>query len=80
MIEMKMTKQIGTLLIVFLLITAIISSPEIHYKVKRETLYYCIPLENDDREQHSHPAEVEVVAVSDLAGTYYGEAIGAEFI
>lgn len=74
-------ENIVAFMIVLILVTALNSSPMIQYKVKLESLYYCIPTDrNETSEQDNHPYEVEVVLVSELAGTYYGEAIGADLI
>ncbi|MCX6255114.1 MAG: hypothetical protein NTV31_11640 [Bacteroidia bacterium] len=68
-------------MILLILVTALNSSPKIQYKVKLESLYYCFPIDrNETSKQYNHPYEVEVVFVSELAGTYYGEAIGADLI
>ena len=69
------------LLIVLLLITILASSPEIHYTDKQESLYYYIPIDrNEPNEHHSHSPEEEMVSVFEIAGTFYGEAIGEDWI
>lgn len=68
-------------MIVVILISLLYTSPEIHIKGEYKVPYYCVPVvRTESNEQHPHPSEAEVVSVFELAGTYYGEAIGAEFI
>jgi hypothetical protein len=76
-----MIKNLWVLVIIIIIITILNSSQKIYLKSKLEAQYYCVPTNrNEPKEQHPHPSEVEVVSVFELAGTYYGEAIGTEWI
>jgi hypothetical protein len=78
---LKIIKNLGILMIVVIIITLLYSSPEIHYKNILVTLYYCVPInKNEPREHQPHPSEEELISVFEIAGTYYGEAIGEELV
>jgi len=75
------TKNLLTLVMVIIIVFALTSTPKSHNKDRHEVIYYWFTVENNDaEEQRNDLPEVEVVSVFELAGTYYGEAIGAELI
>jgi hypothetical protein len=77
---LKIIKNLGILMIVVIIITLLYSSPEIHYKNILVNLY-CVPInKNETREHQPHPSEEELISVFEIAGTYYGEAIGEELV
>jgi hypothetical protein len=78
---LKMIKNIWILMIVLIIVTFLNSSLEVPFRCKLRALFYCVPInQTESKEQHPHPSEGEIVSVFELAGTYYGEAIGAEWI
>lgn len=78
---LKMIIYLGTIMIVLMNITLLYSTPEIHFIEKIEIPIDCVPVDrNTPGEHHPHPSEEEILSIFESAGTYYGEAIGAEWI
>jgi hypothetical protein len=71
-----------TLMAVVIFVTYLTSSSLVtRNKFKPESFYYYVFQDrHEPNEPHPHPSEVEIVSVLELAGTNYGEAIGAELI
>lgn len=79
--RLKIIKNMWLLMIVLIIVTLLTSSPEIHYRINPESFYYCIPIDrNEPKEHHPDSPEEEKISVFEMAGTYYGKAIGAELI